>query len=713
MIKIEGAVKRYMSGKQGAVTALDGVDLVLPDRGMVFIVGKSGSGKSTLLNVLGLLDGLDGGEMYVDGKAVKEFTAREADAYRSGYVGFVFQEFNLLENDTVRRNIEYATDLIGEKQSAEKTEELLAKVGLEGLGERKAKALSGGQRQRVAIARAAVKEPKLLLCDEPTGALDSATGKDIFLLLKELSKRSLVVVVTHDEEAAEEYGDRVIGIKDGKICSDTGAEEAEQAPTRAYAQKGGHISARSALHLGAGYLRMRPVRLAITLLLCFISFVLMGFSDAVASYDKNEAARLSMTAHGTKYLRVHKDIYTGEQFGGVDHFIEGDFEILKEKVGASRIDPIYREGAFDGRICVMDYMANGDELLSLARALSGFIEIDEDFLADYNFSLMEGSCLPQGEYEIVIDEYLYDEYVRMGFKNADGECVTIRSSADLIGRQFVSLDDKTYTIVGILDTGFDFEYYEEIMEERWEQPEGHLGELNSYPSEFSADSDIYTSLQRVAFVADGYFDDYIRKPNMKDDDIEIKSVLIPYNAGKGTLDALTFYVEGGSAYFIVELPSGRVMYNFANAITEDLRLAEARFLERAHIARYISYLFLFFSVLLIFHYFSGTVVDKKKEVGVLRALGASKRDIFSVYLAGNLLLAAIMIGMAYIGTGICIFLLEYMLRNLYALIVRFIVFGLRQFLLIAAVAIVSVALGVAVPAWRVLRKRPVDMMRDE
>ena len=127
MIKIEGAVKRYKSGKQGTVTALNGVDLVLPDSGMVFIVGKSGSGKSTLLNVLGLLDGLDGGEMYVDGKAVKEFTAREADAYRSGYVGFVFQEFNLLENDTVRRNIEYATDLIGEKQSAEKTEELLAK----------------------------------------------------------------------------------------------------------------------------------------------------------------------------------------------------------------------------------------------------------------------------------------------------------------------------------------------------------------------------------------------------------------------------------------------------------------------------------------------------------------------------------------------------------------------------------------------------------
>lgn len=204
------------------VEALKGVSFELPSAGLVFILGKSGCGKTTLLNILGGLDDFDGGDVTVNGRSFKSFTQKDYDDYRNRKVGFVFQENNLFDEYTVEYNVGMALSLQSVNDGDKKTYAALKAVGLEDYGKVKPNRLSGGQKQRVAIARAIVKNPQLLLCDEPTGALDSETGATIFELLKQISKNTLVVVVSHDRESAEKYGDSIIELKSGKIISDSG-----------------------------------------------------------------------------------------------------------------------------------------------------------------------------------------------------------------------------------------------------------------------------------------------------------------------------------------------------------------------------------------------------------------------------------------------------------------------------------------------------------
>lgn len=220
MIEIKNIVKTYRPNRGEAVTALDHVSLKFPENGLVFILGKSGSGKSTLLNVMGGLDNADSGEIIIKGKSSKDFSTGDFDSYRNTYLGFVFQEYNILEDFNVGANIALALKLQGEKATDEKINAILDEVGLSGYGRRKPNELSGGQKQRVAIARALVKNPEIIMADEPTGALDSHTGLQVFDTLKKLSEDKLVIVVSHDREFAEEYGDRVIELKDGAVISD-------------------------------------------------------------------------------------------------------------------------------------------------------------------------------------------------------------------------------------------------------------------------------------------------------------------------------------------------------------------------------------------------------------------------------------------------------------------------------------------------------------
>ncbi len=204
------------------VEALRGVTLRFGERGMVFILGKSGNGKSTLLHILGGLDDADAGYLEIDGKTTQAFSRKDFDDYRNEYVGFVFQEYNLLPTFTVRENLSIALELQGKSASEEQIAAALAKVGLAGIEKRKPTELSGGQWQRVAIARAMIKEPEMVLADEPTGALDEETGQSVLKLLKQLSEEKLVIVVSHDRDFAERFGDRIIELADGAVVRDTG-----------------------------------------------------------------------------------------------------------------------------------------------------------------------------------------------------------------------------------------------------------------------------------------------------------------------------------------------------------------------------------------------------------------------------------------------------------------------------------------------------------
>lgn len=224
MIELKNINKTYYTDTGVTFRALSNISTTFDDTGLVFVLGKSGSGKSTLLNILGALDNYDSGEMWVGDKLTKNMSGNMLDYYRNTMIGFVFQEFNLIDSLTVMENVRFALDIKNDKSlkvtRKERVLEILDKMGIKDKANAKTYNLSGGQRQRVAIARAIIKEPDIILADEPTGSLDSVTGQEIIDILSEISKTKLVIVVTHDVLTAAKYGDRIIEMKDGKVYRD-------------------------------------------------------------------------------------------------------------------------------------------------------------------------------------------------------------------------------------------------------------------------------------------------------------------------------------------------------------------------------------------------------------------------------------------------------------------------------------------------------------
>ena len=215
-IEFRDVKKVYKTGSVN-VTALDGCDFFIEKGELCVIVGQSGAGKTTLLNILGGMDRLTSGRVYLDGKEISVLSANELAVFRRQNVGFVFQFYNLIPNLTAYENVEMAAQLVKDPINCDL---LMKEVGLADRKNNFPAQLSGGEQQRVAIARAIAKNPKLLLCDEPTGALDYQTGKSILRLLQSLSvdKHMTVVIITHNS-ALTAMADRVIRVKNGKITS--------------------------------------------------------------------------------------------------------------------------------------------------------------------------------------------------------------------------------------------------------------------------------------------------------------------------------------------------------------------------------------------------------------------------------------------------------------------------------------------------------------
>ena len=216
MLEVKDIRKEYKT-KSGNNEVLKGISLKFDNKGMTFILGKSGSGKTTLLNLLGGLDKVTSGEIVIDGKSFNDFKESDYTSYRNNYIGFIFQDYNNLDELSVLENITLSNKLQNRQVDSEKLDNLLKKLDIYDLKKRKINELSGGEKQRVAIARALLKNSKIILADEPTGNLDSINGKNIMDILKEISKDRLVIVVTHDIEFARTYADRIIEIKDGVI----------------------------------------------------------------------------------------------------------------------------------------------------------------------------------------------------------------------------------------------------------------------------------------------------------------------------------------------------------------------------------------------------------------------------------------------------------------------------------------------------------------
>ena len=220
MLEIKKLSKCYLK-KEFKEKALNNINLSFNKNEFVFILGPSGAGKSTLLNIIAGLDRKYDGKVIVNNMDLSKLKSNDMDYYRNNYIGFIFQNYNLINEFTVYENVYLAISLTNRNNKKDKVISTLEKVGLKDKVNSYPNELSGGQKQRVAIARALVNDPSIILADEPTGALDSFMSTEIMNLIKNISKNKLVIIVSHNENLASKYANRTIKMFDGKITSDS------------------------------------------------------------------------------------------------------------------------------------------------------------------------------------------------------------------------------------------------------------------------------------------------------------------------------------------------------------------------------------------------------------------------------------------------------------------------------------------------------------
>jgi len=258
MLELKNITKTYISPGE-RVEALKGIDLKFRNSEFVSILGPSGCGKTTLLNIIGGLDRYTSGDLVINGRSTKEYKDRDWDAYRNHSVGFIFQSYNLIPHQTVLANVELSLTLSGvsKKERRRRAMEALEKVGLKDQMRKKPAEVSGGQMQRVAIARAIVNNPDIILADEPTGALDTETSRQVLDILQEIAKDRLVIMVTHNKELAEKYSTRIVKMLDGRIIDDsrplTAEEEEKEAAIALSKTKETHKKKKPSMSIGTSF----------------------------------------------------------------------------------------------------------------------------------------------------------------------------------------------------------------------------------------------------------------------------------------------------------------------------------------------------------------------------------------------------------------------------------------------------------------------------
>ena len=433
-MRVEAIRKTYKIKNAQSIVALDGVSFDLPKNGMVFILGKSGSGKSTLLNIMSGLDKVDEGKIEFCGKDITKLTEKELSNYRNSCCGFVFQEYNLIPELDVGENIMLTLQLQREKDTEQKVKEVLKQVDLVGYEKRKVTELSGGQKQRVAIARAIIKNPKIIFADEPTGALDEKTGRNIFDLLKEFSKDKLVIVVSHDRACAERYGDRIIELADGKIVADNGTVEFPQ-EIKEEEWKKPKLPNKTAMKIGCSNFRYHPIRFLASILLSVIAFTFLGISLNIAFNRFQDIVFNSMQSNHVKYGVINK--YYKDNL--VIPIKESEKQSIEKEIGTS--------------FCTIDttidiQFANMSEYVYYSVVPNGFAEISSDLITRFGFSF--NGRLPNAQNELGVTKFMADI-----IKNL---CYSEEQDKNIIGN-YLRINEQDYLITAIIDTCFDFEKY--------------------------------------------------------------------------------------------------------------------------------------------------------------------------------------------------------------------------------------------------------------
>lgn len=395
MLKLTDIVKDYHVGDEN-VHALKGISIEFRKSEFVAILGPSGCGKTTLLNIIGGLDKYTSGDLAINGRSTKKFSDSDWDSYRNHSIGFVFQSYNLIPHQTVLSNVELALTLsgVGKAERRKRAIEALKKVGLGDQLKKKPNQMSGGQMQRVAIARALVNDPEILMADEPTGALDSATSLQIMEILKEISQEKLVIMVTHNPELAEQYATRIVRCLDGEVQSDSNPyksdnEDHSEEIRRVGRERKTSMSFLTALSLSLNNLMTKKGR---TLLTSFAGSIgIIGIAlilsvstgvqkyidrvqeDTLSSYPVTiNAKEVDMTSMLASFMGGNSsengENGEGDGEGGVSHELDAVYE---NRVMSDMMDSMRRvETKENNLVKFKQYIESSDEFKSYASAVS-------------------------------------------------------------------------------------------------------------------------------------------------------------------------------------------------------------------------------------------------------------------------------------------------------------------------------------------------------
>lgn len=832
MINLINIKKVYYPKKAPQVVALNDINLSFGDSGLCFIVGKSGSGKSTLLNILGGLDCQTSGVVEVDGNPIDNMSHSELDAYRKSRVGFVFQEYNLLDELSVGENLQLALNLIEAEQGESIVSSALDEVGLGGYYSRRTAELSGGEKQRVAIARAIIKSPTIILADEPTGSLDSETGKQIFEILKTLSADKLVVVVSHDREMAEKYGDRIIEIADGNIISDSSTYELHEDKARVddsakTVSKRKGLGAKNILKLGFKFLSAHSIRLIISIILATFALTIFGTGVMSSFFDTNKLATEMLLNSGEQVVCLGPELKSESLFSEYTSYKR------MTTAQAERIESELNEFDF-GRIynweerSQVNFSLSGEGGMLYTNRISGVVAVDEEQLNGWGFETIAGG-LPQGLEEIAIPMYIADYFKINGiYDSEEGRVVKINDYSELIGK--INMEFK---IVGVIDTKFNMERYGELQDIPKDITKEEYDRLVILSEQLEPIREY--SVHTALFVSKEYIDEYfIHKPRayfihnsesifwgsqklvsavnkfsnldgveivsskeisilatnevvvskrtlknlfaeknptyifaldditddmlfefMNSDDSNFELMLTDDGNAELNQNAMATYdivgyvdIDNVISYYINDelfentKDIKHIIVSVFTTLKDDINLnkklvqvSNDKSLDKdfcfpirywiyddvlapgnttafmlSRIGLLSSIVFLIFAMLMIMNYLSTTINSSRKQIGILRALGAGNGEIFGIYTVEPILIGIIAFVLSTLATFGVGKLFNKLIASSY-LDAQLLSLDERSVIILFITSMVAVFLGCLIPIVRLIRKKPIEIIR--
>ena len=790
MLSLKNISKSYTTGEY-TQKALDETSINFRKNEFVSILGPSGSGKTTLLNVIGGLDRYDSGDLIINGKSTENFTDAEWDAYRNNSVGFIFQNYNLISHLSILDNIEMGMTLSGLSAGEKRDKALKAieKVGLTNHMSKKPTQLSGGQMQRVAIARALANDPDIILADEPTGALDTKTSKQIMDLIKEISKDKLVIMVTHNPDIAEEYSDRIIKFSDGSIVDDTNPFD-EIVEDSSYKFKKTCMKFKTALKISAKNISTKKGRTFLTALASSIGIIgialILALSDGFQiQIDKFQGNALNefpiFISQQTTVVDADTAAQSTEQmqdlFAGNREYADTDFLTLEDVKSETTIyinqfddnfmnylndidEDICSNIGFtrsvtmnalkknsDGNVTwhtlatglsgLMDTMGSGSMLNLNTVGLSSYPKTvgnnSKTYLESY-YDVVAGSY-PKNPHEVVFvvdanHKINKDIMEKLGFdKNAE----TIKFS-DIIGTEYQLIgNDQFYTKteygVYLQNTDYNSLYDNEnnitikicgIVRIKENQTIGLLGSGIAYSDELVQEIiELNSKSQMIADIKTSDTDVTPTSPLSPVDENARNNLLLQYGGNSQPFTIFLYpqnfdekekvieYLDAYNAsvdkeHFIVYTDMSETITELTGSIMSAVTIVLVAF---ASISLVVSLI-----MIAIITYIS--VLERTKEIGILRALGARKKDITRVFNAETFIIGVssglLAITISYLLTipinAVILHLTELpnvaVLNPLYAL-------GL------ITISVILTVLGGMIPAKMAASKDPVLALRSE